>query len=72
MPKLPRDVSHADLVRLLKRFGWSVAREGARHTILSRAGAHVSIPRHSLIKTGTLSKILKQAGISLEDAVRNL
>lgn len=72
MPKVPRDVSHDSLVRLLGRHGWRVAREGGRHTILARAGEHLSVPRHSVLKTGTVAKILKQAGIPIGRALREL
>jgi predicted RNA binding protein YcfA (HicA-like mRNA interferase family) len=65
-PKLPRDVLPQDLIRFLKKRGWVIDREGGRHTIMSRgpADTEISIPRHGPLKTGTLSAILKQAGVS--------
>lgn len=62
MPKVPRDVSHDRLVRFLARHGWPVVREGARHTIVGRAGVHVAVPRHGPLKTGTLAAILRETG----------
>jgi predicted RNA binding protein YcfA (HicA-like mRNA interferase family) len=64
MAKLPRDLSHRDLVRLLVRDGWSMAREGGRHTILSKGDREVAVPRHDVLKTGTVAAILREAGIS--------
>ncbi len=63
MPKLARDVSHDRLVRFLRRHGWPIVREGAKHTIVERAGQQVSVPRHDQIKTGTVAGILKQCGL---------
>lgn len=59
MPRLPRDVSSERLVRFLLRQGWVLARQGARHSILSKAGVQVAVPRHTRLKTGTLAAILK-------------
>ena len=63
MPKLPRDVSHDRMVRFLQRHGWEVVREGARHTVLGKAADHVTVPRHSSLKTGTVAAILAQTGL---------
>lgn len=63
MPKLPRDVSHDRLLRFLARHGWPIARAGARHTVVGRGGAHVAVPRHHRLKTGTVAAILKECGI---------
>jgi predicted RNA binding protein YcfA (HicA-like mRNA interferase family) len=62
MPRLARDVSHDRLVRFVRRHGWVVAREGGRHTIVSKAGVQVAVPRHLVLKVGTLAAILKQTG----------
>ena len=62
MPKVPRDVSHDRMVRFLVRHGWAVAREGGRHTVVGRGSMHVAVPRHSVLKTGTVAAILKQTG----------
>jgi predicted RNA binding protein YcfA (HicA-like mRNA interferase family) len=66
MPKTPRDLSHDRLVRFLQRNGWVVAREGGRHTIMTKGPRELSVPRHSVLKTGTVSAVLKQAGIERE------
>lgn len=63
MAKPPRDLSHDELVRVLVRDGWHVAREG-KHTILAKRHEQVAVPRHARLKTGTIAAILRQAGIS--------
>lgn len=70
MAKLPRDVSHDGMLRFLRRHGWRVAREGARHTIVERGGEHVAVPRHEKLKTGTVAAILRQTGLA--DAAEDL
>ncbi|GEM_PF-3697269 len=63
MPKLPRGVSHDRLLRFLRHHGWSVVREGARHTVVGKDGTQVSVPRHARLRTGTVAAILRQAEI---------
>lgn len=66
MPKTPRDCSHDRMVRFLKRYGWTIAREGGRHTVLQRDGVLLTVPRHTTLKTGTVNSILKEAGLERE------
>ncbi|HUR62305.1 MAG TPA: type II toxin-antitoxin system HicA family toxin [Candidatus Thermoplasmatota archaeon] len=63
MPKLPRDVSHARMVRFLGKHGWHIHREGSRHTLVSNGHVEIAIPRHQVLKTGTVAAILEQAGL---------
>jgi len=58
MTKLPQ-VSHERVVRALKRAGFYVLPEGRRQTL-------VIVPRHHVIKLGTLKQILDAAELSLE------
>ncbi len=60
--KLPRDLSGAELARLLRRYGYEEIRQSGSH-IRVRSTAkgsehHVTIPAHSPMKVGTLSGIL--------------
>lgn len=71
MPKVPRDVSHDALVRFLQRRGW-VVEGGTRHTVLSNGLVEVAVPRHGKLKTGTVAKILKEAGIAVGEAAEEL
>lgn len=62
MPKLPRDISGKELVRILKKIGYSVTRQTGSHIRLSNtqsgSGHHITIPFHDSIKIGTLNNIL--------------
>ena len=69
--KLPV-VRGADLVRALRRDGWSELRTRGSHVRLERNGAHVSVPLHDPLRRGTLAAILEDAGISVDDLRRLL
>ena len=60
--KLPRDISGADLIRALRRLGYTVTRQTGSHIRLSTnqdGPHHETVPNHSPIKIGTLNAILK-------------
>ncbi|MGB7845385.1 MAG: type II toxin-antitoxin system HicA family toxin [Candidatus Acidiferrum sp.] len=69
MPKLP-SVSGERVVRALKRAGFVELRQKGSHVSLEkRVGDQVFktvIPMHNELAKGTLSDILKQSGLSLE------
>jgi len=59
--KLPRDLSGADLVKALARFGYRVTRQTGSHIRLTTdtpAPHHLTIPAHDPLRTGTLAAIL--------------
>lgn len=64
MSKLPQ-VSHDAFVRALKRAGFYVLREG-KHIAMTDEKHIDIIPRHHVIKPGTLKHILDAADISPE------
>jgi predicted RNA binding protein YcfA (HicA-like mRNA interferase family) len=78
--KLPRDLSGEEFARLLRQFGYSVARQTGSHMRLSSMSKgiehHVTIPAHKQLKVGTLAEILNEVGqyleISREDLARKL
>ena len=60
--KLPRDLSGTDLIKVLKKLGYSVSRQKGSHIRVTtdRNGEHhVTVPDHDPIKVGTLADILK-------------
>ena len=74
-PKLPR-ITTAELLRALKRDGWQPARQSGSHMTMkhpTKKGC-VIVPIHAIVtlKPGTLTTILKQAGLTLEDLHRLL
>jgi predicted RNA binding protein YcfA (HicA-like mRNA interferase family) len=70
MPKLP-SVSGERVVRALKRSGFLELRQRGSHVSLEkRVGERLFrtvVPMHSSLAKGTLSDILKQFGLSVEE-----
>ena len=66
MPSLPV-VSGTDAVRALQRLGFVIARQRGSHIVLRRASQGCVVPNHRELKAGTLSGLLKQAGVSVDD-----
>ncbi len=53
-----------DLLKLLKKNGWSTARINGNHHILQKDGKTTVIPVHGRdVPTGLLNSILKEAGL---------
>lgn len=75
MSKIP-SVSSSDLIRLVKRFGFVEQRQKGSHLHLKRQSDNrrITIPVHKgrNIPKGTLTSILKDAGISTEEFIKNL
>lgn len=68
MPNLPI-VSGADVVRTLQRLGFVVARQRGSHVVMRKGSQGCIVPNHRELKTGTLSGLLKQGGVSVEKFV---
>lgn len=70
MPKLPR-ISSREAIRALERLGFEQVRQTGSHVVLKRKTPDGEIgcvvPVHRELKIGTLSGILKQAQVTLED-----
>ena len=71
VPKLPRDLSAADVERVLRRLGFDEVHAGA-HNVWARGGFTVTVPRHRLIKVGTLREIIRQAGLTVDEFLEAL
>lgn len=69
MSRLPRDLSTALFFRAIARAGWRVVREGRRHTVVERDGLTVTIPRHRLLRTGTLRAILEEMEMTVDELI---
>ena len=70
-PSLPR-ISGAELVRALEKLGFIAMRQRGSHVVLRRESSGCVVPLHRELKLGTLSGVLKQAGISPEDLLAAL
>ena len=72
MSRLPT-VSCDDVVKAFEKVGWSVKRRG-NHVIMTKPGsiASLSIPSHREIAKGTLRKLIRLAGLTVEEFNRLL
>jgi predicted RNA binding protein YcfA (HicA-like mRNA interferase family) len=68
--KLPRDLSGERLAALLGSHGYEITRQTGSHlrlTSTARGQAHhITIPRHRVLRVGTLSSILTSVAFYLE------
>ena len=62
-------VSGTQLVNVLQKLGWEVARQRGSHVRLKHQDRAVSlvVPLHRELKRGTLNGILRDAGLSREE-----
>jgi predicted RNA binding protein YcfA (HicA-like mRNA interferase family) len=66
--KLPRDLSGREVVKGLKRLGFSVENQEGSHIRLSRGGGlRVTVPNHPALLPKTLKSIMKQANVTIDD-----
>ena len=65
-PSLPH-VSGAEAIRALQKLGFVVVRQKGSHVVLRRGSVGCVVPNHRELKIGTLSSVLKQAGVSAEE-----
>jgi len=72
MAKLPR-ISGMEAVKAFNKAGWFVARQTG-HTIMVKSGSEVtlSVPRHKELDRGTLRKLIKLAGLTVDEFVELL
>jgi predicted RNA binding protein YcfA (HicA-like mRNA interferase family) len=69
MSKVP-SLPYTKIIAALKRDGWVIVRQRGSHIRLQKyfpdTTLNVTVPAHRPVKRSTLSHILKQAGIELE------
>lgn len=78
--KIPRDVSGAELARLLQKYGYQITRQSGspmRLTSTTKGSQHhVTIPAHDPLRVGTLSQILSDVcsylELSKEELIRRI
>jgi predicted RNA binding protein YcfA (HicA-like mRNA interferase family) len=75
MPKMPR-ISSREAIRALERLGFEQIRQTGSHVVMKRLTEEGAIgcvvPVHQELKVGTLSGILKQAQITVDEFIGNL
>ena len=73
MPQLPL-LSGREVVRRFEKFGWQVTRQRGSHIILVKEGARatLSVPDHKEVARGALRSLLRAAGLTVEEFVRDI
>ncbi|MGJ3252302.1 MAG: type II toxin-antitoxin system HicA family toxin [Elainellaceae cyanobacterium] len=75
MPKLPR-ISSREAIRALERLGFEQVRQTGSHIVMKKETEEGAIgcvvPVHRELKIGTLSGILKQAQVTVEEFIDSL
>lgn len=75
MPKLPR-ISSREVIRALERLGFEQIRQSGSHVVMKKETEEGEIgcvvPVHRELKVGTLSSILKQARVTVEELIGHL
>lgn len=71
MSKLPR-ISGKDCCKALVKLGFAEMRQRGSHVVMRRGESGCVVPLHKELKAGTLSGILKQAGLSAEELIQKL
>lgn len=75
MPKMPR-ISSREAIRALERLGFEPVRQTGSHIVMKKVTEEGEIgcvvPIHRELKVGTLSSILKQAKVTVEEFIESL
>lgn len=73
MPKLPV-CKGKEAVKAFEKHGWFLARYIDDHFILKKQGERflLSVPDHNPLKKGTLRKLIRDAGLSIDDFIKLL
>jgi predicted RNA binding protein YcfA (HicA-like mRNA interferase family) len=71
LAKLPTDVSGREVRAALERAGFVFRRQTGSHMILRRDHPHarVVVPDHKHLRSGTLRRIVADAGLTIEQFV---
>lgn len=70
MPRLPI-VPARDCIKVLQRIGFTISRQKGSHITLHRANpaARITVPNHGTLKPGMLHKIIKDAGLTVDEFI---
>jgi predicted RNA binding protein YcfA (HicA-like mRNA interferase family) len=75
MPRMPR-ISSKEAIRALECLGFSQVRQTGSHVVMKKETEEGDIgcvvPLHRELKVGTLSGILKQAQVTIEEFIESL
>ena len=71
MPRLPR-LNSREAIRALERLGFEQTRQRGSHVVLRRGATVCVVPIGRDLKVGTLSGVLTQAGVSVDELLEAL
>jgi predicted RNA binding protein YcfA (HicA-like mRNA interferase family) len=75
MPKLPR-ISSREAIRALEKLGFEAVRQTGSHVVMKKITSSGSVgcvvPLHRELKIGTLSGVLKQANVTVDEFIEKL
>lgn len=75
MSKVP-SLNYPEVISAFQRAGWNVVRQRGSHIRMQRGSAEgiqkITVPAHKPIKRSTLAKLLKDAGMPLDDFITHL
>ena len=73
MPNVPL-LKPKDVIKIFKKFGWTVARSSGSRIILTKEGSisTLSIPNHNEVARGTLRTLIDRSGLTIEDFIKGL
>ena len=68
MSKLPR-ISGTEAIKAFRRFGWQKVRQRGSHVTRAKAGTQLvlTVPLHFELDRGTLCRLIRDAGISVDE-----
>lgn len=63
------NVSGKEAVRAFERAGWAIRGQVGSHVMMTKDGirANLSVPNHKELSVGTLRKLIRVAGLSVDD-----
>ncbi len=73
--KLPRDLSAAALISVLKKLGYEQTRQTGSHvrlTVSAPRQGHLTVPLKRALPIGTLAALLKDAAAQLDTTVEDI
>lgn len=68
MSNIPQ-ISGSEAVKAFMKDGWAVVRTVGSHVTLKKPGvrAILTVPQHKTLKKGTLSSLIKDSGLSVDE-----
>lgn len=74
MPNITPQSRKKVIKAITRAYGWSLEREGKKHTIYTKAGVAeaIAVPRHDEISPGVIRNICRVLEVSVSDFMRTL